>query len=364
MEKLAKKHPKIDVLRDRVALSKATRRLSTELAVEPDGVGRVHFAYSLHRTNTGRLASGSDDVDADKIRVSPGNAQNKSDRDRMMYTAPPGYVFVQADYSQIESRVCAWHANDMALLDAWEKGADVYAEIAAKLYRVPVEETRNKYIWFMGDHRSLRDAGKRAHLALCYYMQPPRMADLFDIPLHEAVRLSDQWKASRVAICRWQQAQIEAASSSFEGVINSFGRRFWFPKKRTDEGWVVADPAAAVAAKPQSDVGDMCKVVLPLVNAIEGGELVTTTHDSFALYVKDEPTLVARVAHELKGVLERAWPEFGFRNINGKPGRFRCPVEIAVGKNWAKHHEHNPKCEVPCKKVENPQGLKEYKCAH
>jgi hypothetical protein len=153
-----------------------------------------------------------------------------------------------------------------------------------------------------------------------------------------------------------------------DGVTNSFGRKFWFPKRYDPErGWVVADPAAAVAAKPQSDVGDMCKVMLPIVNAVEDAELITTTHDSFAFYVKDDPATIARVARTLKPLLERAWPEFGTRAIGGKPTRFRCPTEVAVGYNWGKHHCHECKdckfgkeCSVPCDKTMNPQGLKEY----
>ena len=339
LEKLALKNPKAFVLRDRISVSKGTRRLNTELSVEADKNGRVHFVYSLHRTNTGRLASGSDEVDADKVRVSPGNAQNKAERDRQMYAAPEGLLFLQADYSQVESRVTAWHANDMELLEAWESGRDVYAEIAAKLYQIAPSEARTHKIMFMGSERSARDGGKRAHLALCYYMQPTTMSSTFDISLGEAVRLSDEWKKSRRAIVRWQQSQIMTAAS-FDGLRNSFGRRLTFPKKKGDNGWMVADPAAAVASVPQSDVGDMCKVMLPVLDAIADAELVTTTHDSFGFYVT--ATNIRAVSMKVREAMERAWTEFGTRSIGGKPTRFRVPVEISVGRNWAKKSTTNP----------------------
>jgi DNA polymerase-1 len=335
LETLTRKNPKVTALSDRIKISKGTRRLGTELAVDPDTSGRVHFVYSLHRTNTGRLASGSDDVDADKLRVSPGNAQNKAERDRTMYAAPPGFLFLQADYSQVESRVVAWHAKDMELLEAWDAGRDVYAEIAAKLYRINASEARTHKIMFMGSERSARDGGKRAHLALCYYMQPTTMASTFGIDIGEAFRLSEEWKQSRRATVKWQQDQIKRAAS-FDGLRNSFGRKLTFPKKSTEVGWVVADPAAAVAAVPQSDVGDMCKVMLPYLDAVPSAELVTTTHDSFGFYVRDDPMTVKLVSQNVRVAMERAWTEFGVRSIRGKPTRFRVPVEVGVGRNWGK----------------------------
>lgn len=339
IETLAKKNPSVSSLRDRILVSKGSRRLNTELAVEADSNGRVHFVYSLHRTNTGRLASGSDEVDADKVRVSPGNAQNKAERDRAMYAAPPSYLFLQADYSQVESRVTAWHANDMELLEAWEAGRDVYSEIAAKLYGCKVEDARTHKIMFMGTARSARDGGKRAHLALCYYMQPPTMSTTFGITIQEATRLSLEWKKSRRATVRWQQEQIENAAS-FDGLRNSFGRKLQFPKKNVDGNWAVADPAAAVASVPQSDVGDMCKAMLPILDGISRAELVTTTHDSFGFYVKPED--IGVVAPAVRQAMEKAWTEFGTRSIGGKPTRFRVPVEISVGKNWGKKSKDNP----------------------
>ena len=52
---------------------------------------------------------------------------------------PEGYVIVDADSSQIEARMLAWLAGQNDLVQAFEKGEDVYKIMAAKIYSKPVE---------------------------------------------------------------------------------------------------------------------------------------------------------------------------------------------------------------------------------
>lgn len=47
---------------------------------------------------------------------------------------PPGYVLVDADSSQIEARTVAWLAGQTDLVEAFEKGEDVYRIMAARIY--------------------------------------------------------------------------------------------------------------------------------------------------------------------------------------------------------------------------------------
>ena len=48
--------------------------------------------------------------------------------------APPGYVLVDADSSQIEARTLAWLAGQLDLLEAFEQGEDVYRIMAGDIY--------------------------------------------------------------------------------------------------------------------------------------------------------------------------------------------------------------------------------------
>lgn len=54
--------------------------------------------------------------------------------------APEGYVIVDADSSQIEARIVAWLAGQTDLVQAFDKGEDVYKIMASKIYDKPIDE--------------------------------------------------------------------------------------------------------------------------------------------------------------------------------------------------------------------------------
>ena len=52
----------------------------------------------------------------------------------------PGNMLGLADYSQIEARLVAWYSGQWDALDIYESGGDIYREMAADVYNIPVEE--------------------------------------------------------------------------------------------------------------------------------------------------------------------------------------------------------------------------------
>jgi DNA polymerase len=60
---------------------------------------------------------------------------------RMAHKAPPGYLVVKADASQIEARIVAWLAGQTDLVQAFREGRDIYSEFAeAEIYHYPVSK--------------------------------------------------------------------------------------------------------------------------------------------------------------------------------------------------------------------------------
>jgi DNA polymerase len=57
---------------------------------------------------------------------------------RYALRAPAGSVVLGADLSQIEPRLGAWLAGELALLHAFRTGADVYAQFGSRLYGRPI----------------------------------------------------------------------------------------------------------------------------------------------------------------------------------------------------------------------------------
>jgi DNA polymerase I-like protein with 3'-5' exonuclease and polymerase domains len=63
--------------------------------------------------------------------------------------APEGYIMIDADSSQIEARTLAWLAEQNDLVDAFDRGEDVYKIMASSIYGKPVNDI-NKDERFMG----------------------------------------------------------------------------------------------------------------------------------------------------------------------------------------------------------------------
>lgn len=96
---------------------------------------RLHPNYKMSGTVTGRLASGKEE--ASDIRV----GMQQVPRDpfiRSVFGAPPGWKFVEADFSQIELRIAAHYAQDKTMLRLFNQGADIHMEMAQQMLNKPV----------------------------------------------------------------------------------------------------------------------------------------------------------------------------------------------------------------------------------
>jgi DNA polymerase-1 len=90
---------------------------------------------------TGRTSSGKED--ADKITVKRkirGVNLQQVPRDNLVrgvFGAPPGWSFVEADYSQIELRVAAFLSRDPTMLNLYATGQDIHMSMAMRMTGKP-----------------------------------------------------------------------------------------------------------------------------------------------------------------------------------------------------------------------------------
>jgi DNA polymerase I-like protein with 3'-5' exonuclease and polymerase domains len=87
----------------------------------------IRPVYSTTMTDTGR--TGSRDPNGQNF-PKRGDAAK---RYRKMFVAPPGWVLVDADLSQIELRGAAYLANERTMIDYFRKGVDLHAATAARV---------------------------------------------------------------------------------------------------------------------------------------------------------------------------------------------------------------------------------------
>lgn len=119
MKQLAEKHPAPSLL---LQLRGYQKQLSTYVdGWDPLMHGdRVYLGLRLNGTVTGRLSSRLHQVPRDPLI-------------RSLIDAPPGWVFWSADFSQIELRIAALFAGDVAMIELFKTGADIHLATAAEI---------------------------------------------------------------------------------------------------------------------------------------------------------------------------------------------------------------------------------------
>lgn len=119
---LRSKHPAADLLMELRKWQKYestyTRNWMARTAIA--GKPRLYTSYKLAGTDTGRLSSDMQQV--------PRNLFIRS-----IIGTPPGWKFIEADFSQIELRIAAMFSGDRTLTRAFKEGADPHRQTAAKV---------------------------------------------------------------------------------------------------------------------------------------------------------------------------------------------------------------------------------------
>ena len=133
--------------------------------------------------------------------------------------APEGYVFIDADSSQIEARTLAWESEQDDLVEAFAKGEDVYKIMASAIYNKSAD-TIDKVERFVG---------KTTILGAGYGMGGPKFQLQLktfgtEIDSDEAKRIIDTYRATYPKIPQlWREAQ-EALRCMARGQTMTLGR--------------------------------------------------------------------------------------------------------------------------------------------
>lgn len=106
-----------------------------------DENSRIHTTFKLAGTVTGRLASGKPEQDQVVGRTkSRGINLQQVPRDsfvRGLFGAPPGWAFIEFDFSQIELRIAAFLAQERNMLHLYATGQDLHMAMAQRMTGKP-----------------------------------------------------------------------------------------------------------------------------------------------------------------------------------------------------------------------------------
>ena len=133
LEKLKSKHDIIPAIMDYRMLTKLKSTYADGLLKVIDEDGRIRTTFQNLVTATGRLSSTEPNLQNIPVRTDLGAEIRK------MFIPKPGYVLVDADYSQIELRVLAHIANDVTMQEAFRSGMDIHTVTASQVFGVAPE---------------------------------------------------------------------------------------------------------------------------------------------------------------------------------------------------------------------------------
>jgi DNA polymerase-1 len=316
LQKLKDKHPIVNKILEHRGLKKL---LSTYVEALPalinSKTGRLHTSYNQAIVVTGRLSSTNPNLQNIPIRDDDGKEIRKS-----FVSRGEGFQFLSADYSQVELRLMAHFSQDAHLIDAFNKGEDIHAATASRIFNVPLSDVTS----------DMRRKAKTANFGIIYGISSFGLAERLNMGRSEAKSLIDGYFESFPGVKVYMDKCI--ADARERGYVSTLsGRKRYLPDIDSRNSVVrgVAE-RNAINAPIQGTAADIIKMAMvKIYQAFEDEKLeakmILQVHDELNFDVPDNE--VERVKAIVKHCMEMAC-------ILSVP----LDVEIGVGSNWLEAH--------------------------
>jgi DNA polymerase-1 len=242
-------------------------------------------------------------------------------RIRQAFVAPPGRVFVSADYSQVELRILAHLCGGRGgFADAFAAGADIHTETAAGLFNVAAE----------GVTRQMRTIAKAVNFGIVYGQSAFGLAQQQRISRAEAGEYIRRFQERFPEVDAFRKRTLVSARE--KGYVETLlGRRRPVPDLAS--GNFAARGAAervAINTPVQGSAADLIKKAMIAIDRrlrdeLPGQLMLLQVHDELLLEVDEgrEQTVAELVREEMAGAIKLLVP---------------LVVDVGVGRNWDEAH--------------------------
>ena len=304
IQALARAHPNpvFDII---LKIRENRKLLSTYLEAPIDDDGRFRCSYLLSGTESGRISSRT------SAFGTGGNLQNvPKGICREVFVPDEGMIFISADLSQAEARIVAYLAKEDRLIDIFERGGDVHAEVAASIFNKEIDAVTKEE----------RNLAKRIVHASNYMMGPRQFAELIGISSIEAQNKLNTYHVTFPRIRLWHM-EIERLLKRTRILETPMGRKRMFFGRWGNE--LLRD---AISYIPQSTVADVTLTgMLNIYRELpDNCNLVFNIHDEIVIQA---PIAFADAMQKLM-VKCMSVPV----DVDGKD--VIIPVNTSVGMNW------------------------------
>lgn len=334
------KHPAVELMLERVSWQKNLSSFFNAYEVMYDDQHRVHTTFKLAGTVTGRLSSGK--VEEEKVSGRTdlrGVNLQQVPRDpliRGMFGAPPGWSFVEADYSQIELRIAAFIAQERHMIALYQQNADIHLTTAMAVTGLPAE----------GVTKEIRKkVGKPVNFGFLYGMGWRKFIETA-FNNYGAVFTEAEAQAYRRAyfelypdLPRWHERQRRLVRQ-YGRVQSPLGRVRHLPDIYSPEKGVQAEAERQAINSPvQGFASDMALFAMTRINAEfrrEGiaGNCLGLVHDAINFEIRDDHLHLALPI--IKEMMEDPAP---LRKSFGTQLTIPIVADLKIGRHWGDAHE-------------------------
>ena len=240
---------------------------------------RLHPSFKLHGTVTGRLSCAEPNLQ--QVPRDP--------KIRSLVTAPEGYTFVEADFSQIELRIAAILSEDPTMRDLFLSGEDIHLKTA----RAVSHEDVSKLSPF--EQKEWRKKAKAINFGFLYGMGARKFQEYardkyeIDFTLEESAQIRERFFKTYPGLQPWykKQERFVRLNSYVKGLT---GRVRHLPLINSDDDYEQHSAIRQAINSPvQGFASDMTIMsVIDISRMMPHVKIVGTVHDSILMEIPND----------------------------------------------------------------------------
>lgn len=312
LEKLQEDYPIAGAILD---YRKLTKLKSTYIEALPQMVhpqtGRIHTLFRQALTATGRLSSIEPNLQNIPVRMEEGRRIRKA-----FVPGKPDWVFLSADYSQIDLRALAHISEDENLIQTFRDEVDIHTRTASEIFGVAPQEVTEE----------LRRRAKAVNFGIIYGISDYGLARDTGVSRKEAGQYIQAYLQSYPGVQKYMETVVEEGRE--KGYVETaFGRRRYIPELRAKNHMVQANARRIALNTPiQGTSADIIKLAMLKTDAAAKAcglrtHLLLQVHDELLFEVHRED--LEAWAEQVKDCMENAC-------------RLKVPLEVTLkwGENW------------------------------
>lgn len=276
--------------------------------------GRIHTTFNQTITATGRISSTEPNLQNIPVRTSEGKEIRKC------FVPKEGYVFVDADYSQIELRLLAHMSEDKGLIEAYGMDADIHRITASKVFNIPFDEVTPE---------RRRDA-KAVNFGVVYGISSFGLSKDLGISKKEAASYIEDYFKTYPQVKNFLDTTVENAKNDGH-VTTLYGRIRPIPELKNSNAMIRQFGERVAMNSPlQGTAADIMKLAMIEVDkALEksglDAKMLVQVHDELLLEVrKDQVAEASKILHDMM--------------YNVAQLSVALEVDVNAGDNWCECH--------------------------